>query len=119
MLQKLKQLMDLVNSYQMVGTEVVTKGLSNTDLVAILRKTNVKFGNNVSAAYHVFKHPTDPLEAYIIRANRTLRSADQHNVTLTQEGDARTVRFEGAGGSCIVLERDGRVLLCTFTPKYS
>lgn len=111
--------MELVISYNMVGTEVVPKDLSDVELVDILRKCDVKFGSNVSAAYHVFKHPTDPLEAYIIRANETLRSADQYSVTLTQEGDARSVRFEGSGGSCIVLEREGRVLLCTFTPKYS
>ncbi|CAH2040046.1 unnamed protein product, partial [Iphiclides podalirius] len=119
MLQKFRQLTDVVTRCEMVGIEVLPKNLSDTELVAALRRIDVKFGSTVSAAYHVFKHPTDPLEAYIIRANSTLRSAEQYSVTLTQDGDARTVRFEGASGSCVILERDGRVLLCTFTPKIS
>ncbi|XP_068625894.1 uncharacterized protein [Battus philenor] len=118
MLRKFTELMDVVKRNDMVGLEQVTKGLADSELVTAVRTKNVKFGSAVSAAYHIFKHPTEPASAYVRLANETVRSGEARwSVTLTQDGGARSLRFESPSGTAVLLERDGAVLLCTFSPK--
>lgn len=118
MRRKLSELLDAVRREDMVGVAAVPAGCSDTELVAAARGLRVRFASAVSAAYHMFKHPTDPPGAYVTRANETIRtSGERHSVTLTQDGDARSLRFESASGSCVLLERGGQLLLCTFSPN--
>ncbi|KPJ02216.1 hypothetical protein RR46_08013 [Papilio xuthus] len=118
MRQKLGELLEVVQREDMVGAAEVQAGCGDAELVSAARGVRVRFGSAVSAAYHIFKHPTEPLAAYVRLANETIRSsATRWSVTLTQDGDARSLRFESEAGSCVLLERDGRLLLCTFSPR--
>ncbi|XP_050673585.1 uncharacterized protein LOC126971353 isoform X1 [Leptidea sinapis] len=113
--QKLEDLKTLVNDNNMVGVETVEKGLSDDRLVQAIRSKQIKFGGKISAAYHIFKHATDPPSDYVNQANRTMRSSSStYTVSVGQEGDTRIISFSDENGSCIVLEKDGRVLLCSF-----
>ncbi|CAF4871860.1 unnamed protein product [Pieris macdunnoughi] len=115
MTQKLNDLLNIVSNTDMVGVQTVGSGLSDTELVAAIRSNRIRFGGRISAAYHIFKHSTDPVTAYVDQANSTIRlSADQYTVTIGQEGNTRLISFTDDNGSCIVLESNGRVLLCSF-----
>ncbi|VVC89677.1 unnamed protein product, partial [Leptidea sinapis] len=63
--QKLEDLKTLVNDNNMVGVETVEKGLSDDRLVQAIRSKQIKFGGKISAAYHIFKHATDPPSDYM------------------------------------------------------
>ncbi|XP_072946344.1 uncharacterized protein [Epargyreus clarus] len=119
MQQKWTDTVAIVRENSMVGPAALTSGLSDEALVQAIRKARIGFGSEASAAYHVLKHPTDPPSAYVTRANACVRNDSRWQVTLTQDGDARMIRFESPVGAAILLERDGRVLLCTFSPKTS
>ncbi|XP_038217455.1 uncharacterized protein LOC119836250 [Zerene cesonia] len=115
MKQKLNELFSIVENNDMVGVTALEKGLPNDKLIEAIRSNKIKFGGKVSAAYHIFKHATDPPSAYVDQANSTMRSSSsRYNITLGQEGDTRLISFTDDFGSCFVLEKDGRVLLCSF-----
>ncbi|CAH3849904.1 uncharacterized protein LOC123707950 [Pieris brassicae] len=115
MTEKLNDLLNTVSNNDMVGVQTVGSGLSDTELVAAIRSNRIRFGGRISAAYHIYKHSTDPVSAYVDQANSTIRlSSDQYTVTIGQEGNTRLISFTDDNGSCIVLESNGRVLLCSF-----
>lgn len=108
----------IVSNNDMVGVVALTKELSDQQLVAAMRRERIRFGSAPSAAYHITKHPTRPRDVYVERANETIRNpAGEWKASIGQDGDSRTITFEDSKGKCIVLEKDGRVLLCSFTPK--
>lgn len=114
---KFEQVLNVVSKNDMVGAVALARELSDAALVAAIKKETIKFGSKISAAYHILKHPTDPLDAYISRANETIRSpSSEYVVTLGQDGDVRSIMFKDNKGKCILLERDGRVFLCTYMP---
>ncbi|CAH4037515.1 unnamed protein product [Pieris brassicae] len=103
----------------MVGVQVVPKGLPDEKLVEEIRSLHIKFGGRASAAYHIYKHSTEPLTAYVDQANSTIRSpSSSYMVSIGQEGDSRIISFTDANGSGIVLEKDGRVLLASFRASH-
>lgn len=103
----------------MVGVATVPENLSNEQLVAAIQKENIRFGSKPSAVYHVMKHPTSPPAAFVRLANATLRARDAAAaVSVGQDGDVRLVAVRAAGGRAFVLERAGRVFLCTFMPNH-
>ncbi|XP_045503321.1 uncharacterized protein LOC123700216 [Colias croceus] len=113
--QKFNELISIVENNDMVGVTALEKDLPNDRLIEAIRSNRIKFGGKVSAAYHIFKHATDPPSAYIDQANNTIRSpSSSYKITLGQEGDTRLITFTDDSGTCFVLEKDGRVLLCSF-----
>ncbi|XP_047525263.1 uncharacterized protein LOC125063069 [Pieris napi] len=114
MRDKFTELMTIVEENDMAGIQIVDKGLSDEALVSAIRSHRIRFGGKVSAAYHIYKHSTDPTSAYIEQANQTIGNSEYH-VSLGQEGDSRIIMFNDPdGGNAVVLEKDGRVLLCSF-----
>ncbi|CAF4906245.1 unnamed protein product [Pieris macdunnoughi] len=117
--QKLNDFMKIVDENDMVGVQVVPKGLPDEKLVEEIRALKIKFGGRASAAYHIYKHSTEPLTAYVDQANSTIRSpSSSYAVSIGQEGDSRIISFTDANGSGIVLEKDGRVLLASFRASH-
>lgn len=113
--QKLNELLTIVDNNDMVGVQTFERGLSNDRLVSQIRAHRIRFGGRVSAAYHIFKHGTDPPAAYVDLANSTVRApSGQYTVAVGQEGDTRLITFRDANGTCMILESNGRVLLCSF-----
>ncbi|CAK1550843.1 unnamed protein product [Leptosia nina] len=115
MKEKLAELLRIVDTNDMVGVQTLESGLSDGALVSAVRSHRIRFGGRISAAYHIYKHRTDPITSYVDRANNVMRQAAEPTVTIGQQGDTRLLSFKTADGSCIVLESNGRVLLCTFT----
>lgn len=103
----------------MVGVETVSSSnLPDDQLIRGIRMKTIKFGSDTSAAYHIFKHPTDPPSDYVKLANNTIRfDGGEVNVSWNQEGDSRIISFNNHLGKALVLEKDGRVLLMTFEAK--
>lgn len=107
--------MKIADDNDMIGIQTIQKGLSDEKLVAEIRSQRVRFGGKASAAYHIYKHTTDPVTAYVDQANNTIRSpSSKYNVSIGQEGDTRIISFTDTNGSAIVLEKEGRILLATF-----
>ncbi|XP_047526646.1 uncharacterized protein LOC125063957 [Vanessa atalanta] len=117
LIKKFRDTLKIVTDNDMAGVVTLAEGLSDDALVAAIRNTTVRFGSPVSAAYHILKHPTAPLEAHVARANQTLAPPSRAAVSVGQDGDVRSVHFEGDGGKCFLLERGGRVFLCSYVPK--
>lgn len=115
---KFEQMRALAIANDMVGVETVASDLNDTSLIAAIKQKRIKFGSETSAAYHIFKHDNiQNIGDYVNLANETIRAeSGQATVIITQDGDTRLVNFKCDTGTCTVLERDGRVLLCTFQP---
>ncbi|CAK1541717.1 unnamed protein product [Leptosia nina] len=112
--EKLNEMFSLVDDNDMVGLVKVAKGMDDFNLAFVIRANRLRFGGRVSAAYHIYKHGTDPPSAYIDQANATIRS-NTYTVSMGQEGDTRIIIFNDEnGGNSVVLEKDGRGLLCSF-----
>jgi len=95
-------------------------GLSDAALVEAIRKINVTYAAETSAAYHIIKHPTNPIGDHVRLANQTIRHqvvGVSPIVSLNQEGNTRFIEFQNEFGIANVLERDGRVLLMTFRQR--
>lgn len=104
----------------MVGVEIVsTSYLPDDQLIQKIRMKPVKFGSETSAAYHIYKHRTEPPSDYVKLANDTIRfEGGDVNVSWNQEGDSRIICFANQLGKAFVLEKDYRVLLMTFEAYY-
>jgi hypothetical protein len=107
----------IVQTNKMAGSTAVGKNLSNNDLIAKIRteasNNNIRFGSEISATYHIALHLVDPPSSYLIKANCIINHG-QVEINITQEGDSRKLIFSKDGNKCIVLEREGSVLLCSF-----
>lgn len=116
--KEFERTMKTVQVNKMAGLPIgVGKNLSDTDLIAKTRteasNNNIRFASEISAAYHITLHPVDPPSSYLVMANSII-SNGQVEVNITQEGDSRILIFSSGKKKCILLERGGSVLLCSF-----
>jgi len=113
----------------------VEKFLDETSLLSIIRTEasnyNIRFGSKISAAYHLAKHALIPstsqldfnlnsdqiakLASYLRQANETISSVNSEvQVTISQQGDSRTIIFKHGNNVAVVLESSGSIILCSY-----
>ncbi len=112
--QQFKDNLLLAEQHNMAGTSDVNRTISDSDLVKKIRSLDVRFGSNYSAAYHMFKHPMEPAEDYITRANIIIRTESEQFppvIKYGQEGDCRIVSFRNKCGRAFVMEKYDKIFL--------
>lgn len=123
----------IASDNKMFGMMKVPKNLSNDSLIAeitsrVKNNDSIRFGSEVSAAYHIYKRPGSDQTKFVVEANNVIKDTGNSKrvatVSLTQEGNARLVDIEtdkGKVGLLVVNDRDGKnndnVLLCTYIKK--
>jgi hypothetical protein len=105
----------------MVAMNELPTDLDNDALVRQVRRLEMGFSSELSAAYHMLKHPdgTDPgYSAYKSKLQDCIRNVADGSVTVTigQEGTTRSIVFDNSLGRVIVLESNGRVFVATYFP---
>lgn len=122
------KLMEMAKNENMFGLMEVSRGLTDNQLMlTIIKNVNnghlIRFGSQVSAAYHIYKRPGENMSLFVIEANNLIKDANniQRNVSVMpqQEGSSRSVNITTSQGDVFLLEADGRVLLCSYIKKNS
>ena len=92
---------------------------------------NIRFGSRISATYHLAKHALIPsttgldfdlnidqinkLSSYLREANQVISNPKSEiQVTISQEGDSRTIIFKNGNNVAVVLESFGSIILCSY-----
>lgn len=97
--------------------------MTNQELTNLLRteasNSNIRFGSIDSALYHMLTHPVDILGDYVSTANTLIaNNASRVNITRNNNGTIDiTFKDPATGNYCVVLVKDGLILLKTFVPK--
>lgn len=117
-----------------VSRAVVDKFLDESSLVKAIRteasNLNIRFGSKISATYHLAKHALiastsgsftlsndqiSKLKSYVLEANKTISNVNStFKVTISQEGDSRTIIFTNGKNEAVVLESSGSIILCSY-----
>ena len=84
------------------------------------RTGNIRMGSVESAVYHMLNHSVNPIQNYVLMANQLIADESMH-ITINPGTDFIDITFLNPNNSdsCVVLVKNGRMLLKTFIPKIS